>query len=387
MGVELMTEHIMTLEKESLRSLNAKVVHDNVDRMISGLNNRNLTGAGWKIEYVEDSWVSTNGGDVKLNTLEIRITFESKEGVYARKEDPAVLNTILRNAYVKASQNNNGRWTLTQVDGEPYVNTSTRDDDVLPDLALGYADFVLPPDYEERFSHLFGLDNHIGIIRSAIEAGMESDWRNRFNCALIGPPGCGKSDICQTLKRMMGDEAVMEFDATATTAAGAIKEIEGREILPRVLVIEEIEKAPESALNFLLAICDIRSEIRKTTARDKIVKETKLFAVATVNNIDLFEKIASGALASRFAHHIFFDRPNRDMLGKILLREVGKLPSGNLEWIDPSLDYCDKHQITDPRKVISLCLSGRDKWLSGEYIAMLEGTSRSQAFTEWAWNR
>jgi hypothetical protein len=176
---------------------------------------------------------------------------------------------------------------------------------------------------------------------------------------------------------MWGEESVLEFDATAMTAAGAMKELSEAEILPRVIIIEEIEKADEKSLNFLLAVLDMRAEVRKVTARASIQRDTKLFGIATVNNTDLFEKIASGALASRFAHHIYFQRPTREQMRMILQREILKLPEkGNLAWADPALDYCDKYGITDPRKATAICLSGRDQLITGEYQKMLEATSR-----------
>jgi MoxR-like ATPase len=167
----------------------------------------------------------------------------------------------------------------------------------------------------------------------------------------------------------------MEYDATATTAAGAIKDLAEREILPRVLVVEEIEKADEKALAFLLALCDLRGEIRKTTARATIQRDTKVFVIATVNNVDLFEKVLAGALASRFANKIYFKRPSRDTLAMILDREVAKV-DGDEAWIKPTLDYCDDRDITDPRQVIALTLTGADMWLSGEYQTMLADTSQ-----------
>jgi MoxR-like ATPase len=218
----------------------------------------------------------------------------------------------------------------------------------------------------------------------ALEAGLLSAWNHRFHCALIGPPGCGKSDIAGSFKAALGEEAVLEFDATATTAAGAIKELAEREILPRVLVVEEIEKSDEKALSFLLAVLDLRAEIRKTTARATIQRDTKLFAIATVNNHELFGKLNAGALSSRFSNKIWFKRPSRETLELILQREVQKV-SGDFAWISPALDWCDEMCITDPREVITICLCGRDKLITGDYQEMLRQTSEfvPEEITEW----
>ena len=274
----------------------------------------------------------------------------------------------------------------TKVDDEEYVvpdENAVR----LSDDFVGYSELSIPNDYEAKFNHLFGLDAHVARIKRAMEAGLMSDWQHRLHCALIGPPGCGKSDICRTIKAMLGDEAVLEFDATATTAAGAIKELAEREILPRCLIIEEAEKADDKALDFLLAVLDLRAEIRKTTARATIQRDTKLFAIATVNNYDLFTRLKAGALASRFSQKIFFKRPNRDQLEMILQREVVKV-DGDFAWISPTLDYCDEVDLTDPRAVISICMCGRDLLVTGEYQEMLRETSEtlptSGGFEAWS---
>lgn len=80
-----------------------------------------------------------------------------------------------------------------------------------------------------------------------------------------------------------------------------------------------------------------------------------------------------GALASRFNNPVHFGRPDRATLQRILEREV-KSVNGNLEWVAPALDFCDKHGITDPRRVISTCLLGADELLTGEYQADAEAT-------------
>jgi energy-coupling factor transporter ATP-binding protein EcfA2 len=261
------------------------------------------------------------------------------------------------------------------------THEASDDDDVSANInsdMIGYMDVAIPENWEEHFSHLFGRDAHIGRIRGAIEAGIASDFNNRFHCALVGPPGCGKSDICRSLQRALGEEAVMEYDATAMTGAGAIKDLAEREILPRILVVEEIEKADEKSLSFLLGLMDMRGEIRKTTARTKIQRDTKLLVIATVNNLDQFKKLNAGALYSRFANKLGFSRPSREQLAMILTREVTKI-HGDSEWIKPTLDYCEDHNITDPRQVISLALCGRDGWLDGTYAAMLEETVIDEA--------
>jgi len=81
----------------------------------------------------------------------------------------------------------------------------------------------------------------------------------------------------------------------------------------------------------------------------------------------------SGALASRFSHQLYCPRPDRGLLEKILQREVSGV-DGNEGWIVPTLDYLDRHGITDPRKAMAICLTGRDRLLTGEFQDQMDKT-------------
>jgi MoxR-like ATPase len=272
-----------------------------------------------------------------------------------------------------------GNWTLTEVDGNEYA--APEDDDSVTSKIdkemIGYADCEIPDDWSTYFDHLYGLDPHISRVRSAVDAAVRSSFRNRFNVVLVGPPGCGKSDVAESMRKALGEDAVMSFDATATTAAGLIKDLNDRDILPRVVVFEEIEKASEAAMQPLLGILDQRGEIRKTTARGSIQRDTKCLAIATVNDYKLFKRLQAGALASRFSNTVHFNRPSRETLSMILHREVAKV-DGNSEWVKPALDYCEDHDIDDPREVIAFCLCGADDLLTGDYQKMMDATAEPQ---------
>jgi hypothetical protein len=374
--------HKITFTKPAQRSLRDKVITGNMTALAASINTKSLNVRGWNVdedvreyngEVASFRQLPGNENAEYIYEMYVAISFYREDG---KKPGLNEFESILRTLHNRAGQPAFGKWALASVDGNTYIAPGDDDDisaNVNADL-IGYADVNIPEGWDSNFAHLFGRDAHVARIRMALEAAIMSHWSNRFHCALIGPPGCGKSDICGSLKRALGEDAVMEFDATATTAAGAIKELAEREILPRVLVVEEIEKADEKSLAFLLALCDLRGEIRKTTARATIQRDTKLLVIATVNNVELFQKLQAGALASRFANKIGFSRPSREQLAMILEREVSKI-DGDSRWIKPALDYCEERDITDPRQVIALCLCGRDMLITGEYQEMLKDTA------------
>lgn len=273
------------------------------------------------------------------------------------------------------------RFRVAYVDGRPYVEAEASKIESDPNEELGYAPFDLPdaphdgecPEgckcWLSNFGHLYGLEDYISIIRSVLELAVMSDWKDRVNIALIGPPACGKTELCKAVRRAVGDESVLEYDATSTSMAGAQEQIGQLEELPRVLVLEEIEKAPEAALPWLLSVLDLRGEVRKKTMRSDIAKSVHMIGICTVNDETKFKAVASGALASRFSMPLYFTRPPREILWKILKREVDKI-GGNIEWIDAALDFADELQTKsgdalyiDPRKLIAICLTGRDRLL------------------------
>ena len=381
--------HEVVLTKYYQRAPAIEVIERNADLLSKAINNRSFAVMGWSVETrpagigrrgvewhdtgIAPFWTQfmddSNGSNYRYE-MYLQVIFEPRVD---REPDKTVYSTILSQLFVKAKQPAHGSWMLTQADGEDYEHFEV--EKAATDSYINYSPLVIPENWDDYFAHLYGLGSHTERIRLALNASAGAQWNKRFSCVLIGPPGCGKSDICQSVKRALGEEAVMEFDATATTAAGAINQLITREILPRVLIVEEIEKADPKMSTFLLGVMDLRGEIRKTTARDAVQRDTKLFAIATVNDEALFDAQQAGALSSRFSNRIYFRRPNREMLGMILTREVGQV-GGDTDWIDPALDYCQAADITDPRQVISICLCGGDLLVTGEYQRMLAETGK-----------
>lgn len=382
--------HTLTFGKVSQRRLRDKVINKQLGDIIAKVRNRGQELAGWHLdtnnvgtgeaeEATGLTWTHFPMGD-KVHRYEsyIKVSYQRDDDLLPEK---GYFQALCKQFNTAAAPVAVGGWSLTTVDGEEYEEAEEGDILLTKDF-VGYATVEMPEDFEDHFTHLYGLEYQIHRIKCALEAGIQSEWEDRFHAVLWGPPGCGKTDVMQTVKECFPEESVLEFDATATTSAGAIKqlaEMADNGVLPRIMVIEEIEKViNQNAITHLLAIMDQRAEIRKTTARASINKDARLFVLCTVNNYDLFEKMQAGALESRFSTKVHFARPNRDTLRRILERDISKLPlGGNFAWIDPTLDFCEKYGITDPRQVKAICLCGRDELLDGTYQRMLVATDPS----------
>jgi hypothetical protein len=378
--------HTVTLVKPADRALRDNVISKNATSMITTVSNKSLRARGWDLDIA--GWdVFENTEDrrtqygVESETRDLYIMILSITYNYHTDPIKGDLAGIVHKLASKSQTPAYGSWSVAQLDGEPY--TMPGDDEIAVDNAgdlVGYVEVSIPDDWDSYFSHLYGLGAHIRRVRRAIEAGINSGWRKRLNVVLVGAPGCGKSDIAESVMRALGTEACWRMDATATTAAGTIKELSEMDILPRIAVLEEAEKANEKVTEPFLGILDQRGEVNKTTARGKIQRDARLLVISTVNDYDKFERMNAGALASRHTVKIFFDRPSRDTLSLILTREVHDV-TGDIAWIEPTLDYCEDNGITDPREVISHCLAGAEDWLNGLYVKDLEATAQTQHVT------
>ena len=229
---------------------------------------------------------------------------------------------------------------------------------------------VVPEDWSEYFGHIYSREAQINVIMSSIRAFIDSDSVNRFHSIMYGPPGCGKTTIARAIQSMLGSEHVLEYDATATSQAGAIADLSKRN-KPLVLIIEEIEKTDDSSLRWLLAALDQRGELRKVNFRTNIHHELKVLCLATVNDMRLFKTVMSGTLYSRFPHKVYCPKPDEVILRRILEREIDKV-GGDPMWITPAIKYATEHKIADPRLVTAICLCGRDQLIDNSYQVILD---------------
>jgi len=385
--------HIVKFAKDAGRALDDKKSDLQFASIMNAAMTQAKTRAGWSVAFTEpmpQRRYSSRGDSSRGYVYSVELTVScvpTKLRGTIGQEFVNILATMDDKAKLPAN-----RWRIAEVDGVEYIPTKGAAITVDSSEEIGYVPFEIPADHlwysETRdgsgaFDHLYGMEDYVAIIKATLEAAVKSRWEQRVNIELVGPPACGKSELCKALKRLLGAESVLEFDGTSTTMAGAQQELSEREELPRVLLIEEIEKAPESSLPWLLSVLDLRGEVRKTTARGNILKEVHMVGICTVNNEEVFDNLASGALASRFSMPLTFRRPTREILWKILYREINKC-DGDEAWIEPTLEYAEKIGLTDPRKMIAICLTGRERLLDGSWQAMLTRTSGIRTTYEFA---
>lgn len=231
------------------------------------------------------------------------------------------------------------------------------------------------------FDHLFGLDPQIRVLLSAIQAAADSKKKNRFHALLYGEPGAGKTDILRSTARLLDDLRIsyVEIDATATTEAGMKKVLlDEDEIVPEVLLIEEIEKSPGNSTHWLLGVMDDRATVTQLNYKRQATRKVDSLVLASANDYALLKVREKGALLSRFNNHIYCPRPTREIIGQILKREILAV-GGSLDWIEPTLEFCvDRRHMTDPRAIVPVCLQGKERLASGEYQRDLMETMREE---------
>ena len=228
--------HKLTLEKRSQRQLNPAILY----RQLSRLVQRALAGSRKRQRWMLRGNLRTPSpvreGDGWLYRTSLR--FERRGRRVAADIETRQFEYITRIVEVAGS----GRgWTIS---GRPGVQTT-------PAEPTPAGPIHLPESTGEFFAHIYDREEQIGIVTQAIKAAIRSGFQNRNHCVLFGPPACGKSEILLAFKRMLGADAVMQFDATSTTEAGARRELRQLATIPPILVVEEIEKTDERSLRWL----------------------------------------------------------------------------------------------------------------------------------------
>ena len=351
--------YIVTLKREYKNHPNYQSVRETIDYIL-GVAVKNATlKKQWRFQVFDKPKAVKELG---IYTVIRRVEFQ-KIGGHRRLEETqweGIYNKLVRSAGWK-------RWSVESAHAPKKIVAAPSVAHVKDDTK-DYAPINL--EMADHFSHIFDRESQIRRIMAALRLAKQTQIQKRLHCVLYGPPGCGKSEIITAIGRMTGEEGehYIKFDATSTTQAGAINILLNSQYIAPVLLVEEIEKTHPNDQRWMLGLLDQRAEIRQTNFRvGNRAKNVRVICIATCNDLALFQSVMSGALASRFTHKIKCPRPSREILHKILQREIGHLSNGNPAWIEPALDFAAERKITDPREVISICLSGQNDLLTGQY--------------------
>jgi len=208
----------------------------------------------------------------------------------------------------------------------------------------------------DMFKGLYGLDGQIRMLMNALYHAVRSQGTCLSHAVLQGLPACGKSSIANAVANLVGEKSCLCLDATKTSRAGLERLFfNDLPVVPPLIIVEEIEKSSPDDLLIYLGMCDFRQEIRKITNRGAFRRPINSLVIATCNSLDKFERLAAGALASRFSTCIHFPRPSTETIMLILSRY-----SQDHGIINPPirqvLELAEEFHITDPRTLCSYLL-------------------------------
>jgi len=366
---------VVTLSKLSGRALNASQRDKQLAVLISTVLNVKTARAGWNLEVRPNSFKTVElGGNDYRNEVSLNLWNSKPENATAKTTD-VVIRQIHQAGGASSGSN---KWRVAEVDGVTW-DAPERDADgegeaIDPDKELvTYADCFIPDNADTFFDGLYGVDAQVNMVMRPLERAVSSDFTVRINSLLAGPPACGKSEALTRIVNMVGEAAALKVDATAVTAAGFQAILKDRPMMPRVIIVEEIEKGSEDFHRVLLAVTDDRAELRRITARGNTVQDCKVVLYATCNDVDAFKKSVAGALYSRCNNRVGFSKCEPEVLARIINDKLDRV--GEDHKITPKvMDYCSRHGINDVREMIALAMCGGTDWLNGTYEAELNAT-------------
>jgi len=224
------------------------------------------------------------------------------------------------------------------------------------------------------FNGIFGRARHIRIIGASLKRMQDTKGKKRSHILLHGLPGCAKSHIMLGWMKVLGTGGFVAINANSATKAGIERIFLDRlkqTGCPPVFFVEEIEKSLETVLTVWLSILDDRAEVRKVTHAKQRKVSANVLCISSANDKILFDRLHGGrpgnpgALSSRFTKKLYVPRPDKEIMRRILLRDIA-LYGGKKLWVEPCLEIAEELGTNDPRIALSL-LDGQDRLLDGTY--------------------
>lgn len=399
-----MAKFSVVLERKTTNRINPENIKSQIEfivtRAISGGNRKSW---GWQnIVYKPEGPISKDNQYL----YKIKLEFDRKKEVSSDKlnSELVLINEILIKS--GASAKFKPAWEVTNLSPDWNKNFSTEqksesNSDVVDfERALTLDQIKIPEvliygsddeiESHEAFKGIYGRAKHIRIIASSLKRMIVTNGQKRNHILLYGLPGCAKSHILMGWMKILGNGGYFTINANSATKPGIEKMFltRFRETgVPPVCFIEEIEKTAESVLSVWLSVLDDRAEVRKINFVNQEKTEAKVLYIATANDKVLFDRLHGGrigfpgALSSRFTKQLYLPRPDREILKRILLRDV-QLYGGKSSWVEPCLEIAQELGTNDPRIVLSL-LDGQDRLLDNSYKEDIVGVFKGEENDVW----
>jgi hypothetical protein len=198
---QTVVKHAIELTKQSKRRLNESKINQQLKSIIDRGMGGGRMQRGWSIEIANKADLYTprlvpNTGEYRyICKLSLVNTPKRKREESAIKQE---FDSIIK--FISTAGNVPG-WEILTIDNK-MVDTSKDERIQKP---VGYVAVEIPSDWREQFSHIYERDDQIDILMSAIRAGVDSNFQDRFHCALVGPPACGKTETLRTVKKILGN--------------------------------------------------------------------------------------------------------------------------------------------------------------------------------------
>jgi hypothetical protein len=190
----------------------------------------------------------------------------------------------------------------------------------------------------ERFADIYDREPHIRIINDAVQTHVLTEGRVRAHTVLYGEPGGCKTSVLERLKTVYDDdtERMIFMDATTMSKAGFEKWILERaedKNLPEILCIEEIKKVDNKDNLKCLGSIMASGYIMRTNANiGRVEAKANFLVLATCNDDQALKGFMRGYIWDRFTNQEVCTLPSEEVMMKILLDKIRKIPGGNLAW-------------------------------------------------------
>lgn len=201
---------------------------------------------------------------------------------------------------------------------------------------------------------------------------------------------CAKTELFLAFIDWLGDDFIEAIDGGTMTKAGLERLLLQKSqdgTLKPILLLEEIEKCHPDNVSCLIQVMDARGKIQRVnanTVRDGNGSAAcPIIVWGTCNDDEELKKAHKGAIWSRFSSKMDCQRPDRELMTRILLREVSEL-DGDDAWVDPVIKFCFdelakiprfKDDYDDPR-VARAMLVGGERILDGTYFNDFRKTNK-----------